>query len=661
MLPRRLPLVAVAVLLILGGAASPAAAAPAGFTAEPYGTAPVVTEDAEGILIHSDQRPSGMYYRAKLDPTKRYRLSLVGQRLGGRFTVRIRRGSATPEYETAPTGEIVNHITGVSEVEVLLYRWYDSDATDYRIRSLTIAPCDVECPTDAEFKRQLERELTGLQSALQRGDQWEAAKLLMRWAAPRTAFASATDRVATFSRSAAEMYYGYFREARSGVYCGGAAAFLHKLLELFDIPSFELHYGDVAFLTHAIVVVPLPDGTYRILDPTFNAYYKHSQTGRPLSVQQMLESWRAGRIDLVSTDERSLADRPLVADSDGDGEKEVTRCGDRPGQSTGCGLAEFRGPWAPIVEKYGYSTDDAGLVRLLGMEKLYPIYPAELPEGFVQMHAKFRDAVLANDVDVHVADVPLTPEVAEPPAMLGTAQVGDTLNIATGRWIARPGAWTDRGTVTDFDVSWARCNSLGCESLPGDGLTRDVVEADEGHQLTATIRAENEHGTSTYTARSSTILPVPGPAVAAEPTPAPPVTAPAVSAPAEPLSAPIRIGLAKRTLRVRGRRVLLSVRLLQGTAATVRVVLKKRNGRAAALRSATVSVTASRRTSVALTLRGDARRLRTAVVELRHTTAAGRHVTERQHVKLVRYSASRRFYASRDRLTRAQRARARNR
>jgi hypothetical protein len=349
-------------------------------------------------------------------------------------------------------------------------------------------------------------------------------------------------------------------------------------------------------------------------------------TGRPLTVQQMLEVWRANRMDLMGADEAPLTDRPLVAGIDDSGEQEITHCGDRTGQSTGCGFAEFRGPWAAILAPYGYTTDDAGLVRLLGMESLYQ--PPPLPDRFVAMHDRFRNAVLRNDDGIHVADLPLPPQITENAEMRGAPEVGQSLNVDPGRWIARPGAWTERGMVTDFDVAWARCAGTRCEPLPGRGLAREVTEADEGHHVTATIRAENEHGTSAFTVRSGDIPPASAP---------PGNATPAVAPPAEREEAAARVWLVGKTLRVRGGRAAVSLQLVRGAATTVRVrLLRRPTGRLATLRSRKLDATANRRVAVSLELRRDARRLRAAVVELRWTTAGGRRHVQRRGVKLAR-------------------------
>jgi hypothetical protein len=199
------------------------------------------------------------------------------------------------------------------------------------------------------------------------------------------------------------------------VFCGGAADFLHKVLKLFGVDAFQLNYGDVAFFTHAVVVIPVagPDATdYRILDPTFNVDYSISWSGAPASVQQMFEIWRAERMDLLSVNEQPLGTRWIVAAPDQPGT--AKRCEDGAA-STGCGLDAFRAPWAPVFEQHGHTTDDAGLVRLLGTtEILYPQY-FSVPDDFVRMHTTFRQAVLAHDASVHVAYLPLPPETPDAP------------------------------------------------------------------------------------------------------------------------------------------------------------------------------------------------------------------------------------------------------
>ncbi|MDP8909864.1 MAG: hypothetical protein M3N47_12295 [Chloroflexota bacterium] len=477
------------------------------FATEPYGI-PLISADERGTLIDVPYPDGGLWYRSTVDPKKTYRVTLRGEQLGGRFILRYRQDNGPLKYVPAPHGTEVYRFTGASTIELLLFRGSKAEAQSYRVRSLSLEDCTQTCQTDGDLKAQIVSDTPGLADALAKGDTYGAAKMLLHWTASNLAWSDASEYVlTTHYKSAAEIYYDNFATGKRGVFCGGSQVFFAKVLELFDIPHFRLDYGDLRWFTHATVVVVVRDEDgkpiYRILDPTFGADYRVTATGRPLSVAEVSEVWRAGLIDRTEFHTISLANRRVVRDFDGDGEAEMRRCRDPRPATTGCGMEGFRKAWQPLFVERGYTTDDDGLTRLFAMEALLDPASTGVPQDFQDAHRVFQEAVRNNDQNVRVAAVPLPPEVQDKPAIDGAAQVGATLTANRGTWTLDP---------TNFDFSWARCDADGsCNPIPGaTEQSYAVTDADARHRIELRVVARNEYGGSEEV-RVTTAEPVPVP------------------------------------------------------------------------------------------------------------------------------------------------------
>lgn len=111
------------------------------------------------------------------------------------------------------------------------------------------------------------------------------------------------------------------------------------------------------------------------------------------------------------------------------------------------------------------------------------------------------------------------PQVTTPPAIAGTAMVGDTLTSSQGTWTNSP---------TSYSTAWQRCDSSGgsCSPIPGaTSATYAPASGDVGSTLRASVTASNRYG-STVAQSAATA------AVQAQPTKTPPpqvVTAPQIS------------------------------------------------------------------------------------------------------------------------------------
>src|SRR4051794_29449375 len=95
----------LAVLGLLLALAAPAGAGTVPLTKTLYGS-PAITEDRQGTQITISTPPGGLYYRATgLDPTRAYMVTVIGEKLGYPFTMRLRRNAEAPVYDSAPDGQ----------------------------------------------------------------------------------------------------------------------------------------------------------------------------------------------------------------------------------------------------------------------------------------------------------------------------------------------------------------------------------------------------------------------------------------------------------------------------------------------------------------------------------------------------------------------------
>ena len=324
---------------------------------------PQVTDQADGsTVVGVAAQPAGVYYRLQLDPARTYRMTIDGTTTaGGRFTLRRRADDGELLYGLAPQGTETFRVTGASEFEMLFFSYLDEPAS-YLLRSLRIEDCTEDCGTDGTLRQEILDQTAGLQTQLDAGNDYEAAKLIMHWAAPRTTWTSAPpEPLATREHSAAELYYDDFKPRLGGVYCAGTADFFHKLLDLFGIANFELDFGDVSVFTHAVVVVPTPrdDGAtdYRVLDPSFDADFTIRGSGAPASIPEMLELWRLGETDEIVVHSGSLAARPYLRNG------EPTTCAEDP-QFTGCSFGYFTATWDDAFAAAGYGEGLDGLLKI---------------------------------------------------------------------------------------------------------------------------------------------------------------------------------------------------------------------------------------------------------------------------------------------------------
>jgi hypothetical protein len=92
------------------------------------------------------------------------------------------------------------------------------------------------------------------------------------------------------------------------------------------------------------------------------------------------------------------------------------------------------------------------------------------------------------------------PQNTAVPVVSGTPQVGNALTVSTGTW---------SGSPTSFAYQWQRCDSTGASCATISGATAagyNLVDADAGRTLRASVKASNGGGTSTATSAPSGVV-----------------------------------------------------------------------------------------------------------------------------------------------------------
>ena len=490
------------------------------------------TDHADVTTLRVTERPAGLSYTATLDPAKTYRIRVRGRTSLRGIVMRIRTDDRL-RYLRAPNGLYSARVDGATELEILLFRHYATDDEAYRILELSAAECVDQCRTDDDLRAEIRADRPALAAALAEGDRVGAATEVMHWSAVRTPVAGGAPllQTQTDGLTAAELWYDQLSTHEVGVLCAGASAFLVKLLELFDIPAFELDFGDPAVYTHATVVVNAGDAAapeWHLLDPTFDTTLQAAGSRAPLPLAAALEAWRAGRSDLIAVDTGSLVGRPVVYDPESDGSPWDLLCDDVATSGwSGCGLPQLANDFDDLFEAAGHGRGYAAMLSLLAQGTLFSTAHFGTPAAFVGMHATLRDALLAGDSGVHVADLPLAPRNVTPPSVVSEAAgSAGARRIAAGDdvWQLQPGGWeTDPpavGAPSSATVQWLRCTST-CAVIPGaTGRTYSVTAADLGARLAARVTLANRWGATTV--RSAQTEPV-----APSDLPAPPSGAPA--------------------------------------------------------------------------------------------------------------------------------------
>ena len=377
-------------------------AAEIAFATEPYETPEITTAKDGSTTINVPKPPAGLYYLAKLDPARAYRIHILGGRTdGGPFSLRIRRGEGAPEYHPAAKRDEHMNISDCSSVELLIYNGSQAPGK-FSFRALSIEDITGLGHANSDLKALILKETPGLAEALKNKQIWLAEKLVLRWAAPRITWDGGGYALATSGYDAAQIYYDFFQPHTMGVYCGGSSDFLHKVLNLFGLPNFPMDFGThKPNLTHVTVIVPLPNpsgGTdYRLLDPTWNMELVLKKTGEPVDLFTAWELARASRADEVEVRSVDLGGRFILMKG---GSKKASDFKPHPGD---CYWDRFIVEWAPIFKEAGYEANLSGFLHLLGTSQ---IFSTNIPKEFVEKHNAFKKAASEHDESVHIAPLP---------------------------------------------------------------------------------------------------------------------------------------------------------------------------------------------------------------------------------------------------------------
>ena len=96
-------------------------------------------------------------------------------------------------------------------------------------------------------------------------------------------------------------------------------------------------------------------------------------------------------------------------------------------------------------------------------------------------------AVMTGGASARSAAAPVN---STPPAVSGTAKVGEALTVSNGTWT---------GAATKYAYQWQRClSATSCSNIAGaTSKTYTVATADGGRTLRSVVSATNADGTST--------------------------------------------------------------------------------------------------------------------------------------------------------------------
>jgi len=237
--------------------------------------APRVTPLSPGFRIESSADSSGLMFRRIVGSGQMHRVVIRGvSRSPVLPGLRVREDEGDYVWQPMDRQGVDVVLSHGTRVEVLFYsdHPYAFDLHEFRIESCP------QCLTADAFKA-----LVAGEAGVAPGDGGVAlARKLRNWAANAVVYAldpATVDRTtyAAATLPAHQIYTDYFRPARGGVSCGGAAVFFQKVLALFGVPSFTIGIGyDGTLLTHVTTVMVDGGGSGRrfyIFDPTFAGAY----------------------------------------------------------------------------------------------------------------------------------------------------------------------------------------------------------------------------------------------------------------------------------------------------------------------------------------------------------------------------------------------------
>ena len=261
-----------------------------------------------------NHKPEGVAIAYKLDPNKRYLVSVVGQSYIIKPLLAIRINGTRDRILKAPSGEIFLNVFNTSEA-TLFFRIHPN--FKYGLKSIHFFECP-QCVDQEEMIQLIKKEKPQLGNLLKR-DHLLAAQSILDWTANATPIALSKllhDKTNNLHQMSPEEIYNLFNLKLAAVYCGGASLFLNKVLTLFGFNSSILDFGDTNdSLTHTTVVIAKHSGDhwkYYIFDPTFNFTFQNPDTGYFLTFNELLNVPPSRIKDKIKINQRSLRKRKFL-------------------------------------------------------------------------------------------------------------------------------------------------------------------------------------------------------------------------------------------------------------------------------------------------------------------------------------------------------------
>jgi hypothetical protein len=266
------------------------------------------------IRSQYNDKPKGVGISFKLDPDKRYFVSVVGQIEIIRPLLGIRIVGTPDRIIAAPNGEIFFNVFNTPQVTLFLNI---DPKIKYQLNSIQFIECP-QCIDQKELIQLIHKEKPQLETHLNR-DPLIAAQTILDWTANVTPFALSKpfhDKTENINRMSAQEIYNLFNMKQSGVYCGGASLFLNKVLTLFEVDSFILDFGDNRnLMTHTTVVIASRSSEYwkyYIFDPTFNITFQNPNNDYFITFSEILELPLTNIKNKITTNQQSLHKRKFI-------------------------------------------------------------------------------------------------------------------------------------------------------------------------------------------------------------------------------------------------------------------------------------------------------------------------------------------------------------
>jgi len=255
---------------------------------------PTIRPERDGVVLDGDSaKPSGLFFKRKLNTEHVYRLKVQGAAQGILPALRLRLDNHPLTWHALPDGDTDMILPRSAEIEALIYA---DVAYSFNLRAIGVEPCP-DCITDEILKKQViaEAHVSPDDGPL------VLARKLRNWTADAVVLGGESANMEATTKavvrlSASQTYSEIFKPGLGGVSCAGFAAFYQKVLEIFGLTSFtiDIGYDNKSSLTHVttiLVLGPSDDRQYYIFDPTFSGAYV--KDGKAVDVLRLLKGEKA--------------------------------------------------------------------------------------------------------------------------------------------------------------------------------------------------------------------------------------------------------------------------------------------------------------------------------------------------------------------------------